>query len=193
MEKCTRAMGYVVMILIATLLITVIPTEADYRVYEDTIRLHILARTDSSEDQKTKLELRDMLLVEYSDLLSGYESKELAEGELNKILPEVEARINDWLKERGEDYSAECSLSVEWYERREYGEYTLPEGYYTSLRVLLGGGEGKNWWCVMYPPLCLDIATEERRDYEGSQKELLLGKYAVKLKLLEICSKLWGK
>ena len=181
-------------ILGATLLLAVLPTEADAAIYTDTIRLHVLANSDSAEDQATKLAVRDDLLLTYAKDLGSFRTMKEAEDEVCRLLPKMRAHVNSFLDHRGADYGAEVTFSVEWYETREYEKFTLPAGYYPSLRVLLGRAEGKNWWCVMFPPLCLDIATEDAPEDDGlgtyskGERALITGGYRVRFKLLEMVS-----
>ncbi len=184
-----------VTVLCVTLIISVLPTEAEGAIYEDTVRLHILANSDSEEDQELKISLRDEILLEFSEELSGFESVEAARKSLTETLPEIEAFCEDKIKERGYSYPVSVTLTEEWYETREYDNFTLPRGYYTSLRVIIGEGEGKNWWCVMFPPLCLDMATERApaddgvKKYTDSEFKLVTkGGYTAKFKILELVS-----
>lgn len=181
-------------ILAATLLLAVMPTEADAAIYTDTIRLHVLANSDSEEDQKTKLAVRDDLLLTYAEVLGASRSMEEAEETVRSLLPAMREHVNGFLAARGVDYGAEITFSVEWYGTRVYESFTLPSGYYPSLRVLLGRADGKNWWCVMFPPLCLDMATEDAPaddglgTYSESERRLISGDYQVRFKLLEVIS-----
>ena len=183
------------LVLAITLCITFIPSEAEAEIYTDTIRLHILARSDSDEDQATKLYVRDYLLREYGAALTKTDGAKNAKDELTLLLEEIEENINRVLASGGYDYGCTVTLGEEWYDTREYEDFTMPRGIYTSLIIRLGDGEGKNWWCVMYPPLCLDLATEKMPaddgiiDYTGEELALISGKgYAVKFKLLELVS-----
>ena len=183
------------MILCITLIISVIPTEAESAIYEDTVRLHILANSDSEKDQELKLKLRDDILSEFSAVLSVYESAEEAKSALISVLPEIEKFSESKIREYGYLYSARVTLTEEWYDTREYEGFALPKGYYTSLRVIIGNGEGKNWWCVMFPPLCLDVATESSpkddgiKKYSDSEFKLISGNgYQAKFKILEVMS-----
>lgn len=196
MEKTKSLFGWAVAILAATLLLAILPTEYEGAIYEDTVRLHIIANSDKKEDQDLKLEIRDKLLLEYGDELSGISSKGEAEKLLSSRTDEIEGDVRLWLNELGSDASAEVELGTEWYDRREYENFTLPAGYYTSLRVILGEGEGKNWWCVMYPPLCLDLATEKAPSDDAllgyTESEVTLiegGGYQIRFKLLELVSR----
>lgn len=185
----------VLTILFAVIIIAVVPTDAEGAVYEDTVRLHILANSDSDEDQALKIRIRDAILTEFSDKLSDIESTDEARLTLMALLPEIEEFAKRKIEEEGYSYGVSATLGEEWYETREYEDFTLPKGYYTSLRVIIGEGEGKNWWCVMFPPLCLDMATENAA-YDDAVKKysseefVLITKngYNVKFKALEIIS-----
>ena len=177
-------------LLLAALFIAVIPTDAEGMIYEDTVRLHILANSDSEEDQALKLALRDEVLNEYGRSLSFFECADEAKEALNAKQKEIESFCNAKLSELTEnEYTARVTLTEEWYETRDYGEYSLPKGYYTSLRIIIGEGEGQNWWCVMFPPLCLNAATENTA-YTPEEEFLITKKYRVKFKIIEIVSEL---
>ena len=187
-------------ILIITMLIAILPTEAEGEIYEDTLRLHIIANSDSPEDQALKLEIRDFVLTEYGQRLKGYRSMEEATAEVERLLSDIETAASEKLSKMGYHYTVDALLGQEWYDTREYDDFTLPSGYYTSLRIIIGGGEGKNWWCVMYPPLCLELATEEAPTDDGiidyTKEEVALiksGKYNVKFKILEELSRVFAK
>ena len=180
-------------ILTAMLIVAALPTEADAEIYSDTLRLHILAASDSDEDQALKLAIRDKILTEYSEELSGVAALEDARATLEARLPDIIATAQDVVIARGYDYTVTASLGEEWYDTRDYGELSLPRGVYTSLIIKIGEGQGRNWWCVMYPPMCLDLATDGPSDdwasgYTGEELSLISGKYRVKFKLLELIS-----
>ena len=187
------------MLLASTLLIAALPTEAEAQIYEDTVRLHILANSDSKEDQALKLKIRDRLLEKYGTLLSSQSSAGGAAKEIQEQLPEIKNDVSRWIREYGYSYSVRVTLTDEWYETREYESFRLPKGIYKSLKIIIGDGGGKNWWCVMYPPLCTAIASEkappdEINDY--SSEEILLisnRKYTVKFKILEILTEAFTK
>ena len=187
-------------LLIATLILAAFPTDAEAKIYEDTIRLHILAESDDEKDQALKIRVRDALLVEYGELLGDAGSFEAAKDEARGLLEEIEALAGEVVRESGYDYSVAATLTEEWYDTREYEDFTLPAGYYTSLRVIIGRGEGQNWWCVMYPPLCMEIACEDAPrddaiiDYTKEEINLIQsGKYNVKFKILEELSRAFAK
>ena len=179
----------IIMILLSTLVIALIPTEAEAAIYEDTVRLHILAPSDSTEDQSLKFAVRDLVLENYSDKMRDAVCAEDAIVKITELIPYIERDISDFLKERGYEYAVSAEITEEWYGTREYKNFTLPMGEYASLVITLGEGEGQNWWCVMYPPLCLDIATSENTGYTDEERGLITrGGYRVKFKLLELLS-----
>ena len=148
----------------------------------------------------TPATVRDRLLTEYGEMLKASGSIAEAEHTANELLPIIKSEAESWISELGYSYGVRVTLTQEWYETREYEDFSLPAGYYTSLRVIIGEGEGKNWWCVMYPPLCMDIATEEAPADDGlidySKEELWLIKsdtYNVKFKILEDLSRVFAK
>lgn len=191
---------WAITLLIVTMVIGVMPTDAEGEIYDDTLRLHILANSDQSEDQKLKLEIRDRILLKYGKMLKGGESITEAKESVEQLLPEIEGDARVWIGEFGYNYDVKASLSVEWYETREYEDFTLPAGYYSSLRIIIGEGKGQNWWCVMYPPLCMEMASESAPRDDGvidySKEEIRLitsGKYQVKFKILEELSRAFEK
>lgn len=129
-------------------------------VRNEVLRLHIPANSDSEEDQAVKLELRDFLLGEYGNELSGCADLSAAEERARELLPEIERRCTEFLHERGFNYGAKAELTDMYFTTREYDRLILPAGEYTALRITLGSGEGHNWWCVIFPQLCLPAVSE---------------------------------
>ena len=200
MKRTTDFLFTVITMLLATLMTSVLPTEMDAAIYEDTVRLHILASSDSAADQELKYKIRDRLLAEYGTALSFSRDPESAKESLGALTEEIEESVNGWIKEYGYEYTSSVTLGTEWYDTRVYESFTLPRGYYTSLCVRLGEAEGQNWWCVMYPPLCLDIATEDAPaddaalGYTKEEYALITDDgYNVKLKILEVFSDAFSK
>ena len=126
----------------------------------EVLRLHILANSDSQEDQALKLAVRDRLLLEGADLFAPSRTLEEAVEAADASLPRLQALAQEEVEARGYDYPVSVSLSPTFFETRQYDQYTLPAGRYLALRVVIGSGEGHNWWCVMYPPLCVPAAAD---------------------------------
>ena len=127
---------------------------------QEVLRLHIPANSDSEYDQAVKLKVRDYILEEYGAQLSGCGSREAAVVEFRRLLPDIEKSCCEYLSQQGADYGARAELTEMYFTTREYENVTLPAGDYLALRITLGSGEGHNWWCVMFPPLCIPMASE---------------------------------
>ncbi len=181
-------------ILLCTLCIVFVPTEAEAAIYDDTLRLHILAPSDSVNDQTLKLEIRDKILSKYGYIMQKSASLNDAKSNIMALTEMIEADCNEWIRDMGYEYSAKAELVTEWYNTREYSRFILPAGNYLSLKITLGQGEGQNWWCVMYPPMCLDAALASEPYYSGEEQNLISNdRYRVKFKLLEATSEIFKK
>ena len=126
----------------------------------------------------------------YSSLLSESKSSDEAKDKIKDAESLIKADCEKWIHEEGYDYSVSVNLTYEWYETREYSDFILPAGEYASLKIIIGEGEGQNWWCVMYPPLCLDAAISKSDVKYSDEEYKLISKsgYRVKFKLLEVVS-----
>ena len=167
--------------------------EAADTVRNECLRLHVLADTDSEADQAVKLKVRDAILEETEELLFSCDSAGEAVSKVSEKTAEIKAVAERVLKENGFDYGAEVFIEQEYFGTRQYEDVSLPAGRYTALRVVLGKGEGHNWWCVMFPPLCLPAVTAEAEDsvygvFGENGGDLVTGKsgYKVKFRIVEI-------
>ncbi len=124
------------------------------------LRLHVLADSDDPYDQQLKLATRDFVVDYLSDALAEASSKEEALQAVEKMLPQLTAACNDFLYGKA-DYSVRISLAKDEFPQIDYDGLVLAAGEYDALRVILGSGQGHNWWCVLFPPLCfVDVAGE---------------------------------
>lgn len=170
-------------------------------VKDDVVRLHILANSNSEIDQEVKLKVRDALLKTNASILSDDVTKENAKAHFENSKEILLITAKETLKENGFNYNVKITLQEEYFETRAYGNLTFPAGQYTALKVVLGEGKGKNWWCVMFPPLCVPAAdgietNETTTDYLTESGEKIVNggeKYIVKFKFLEIYEKLRDK
>lgn len=126
----------------------------------NVLRLHILANSDSEQDQQLKLKVRDRLLEEGSYYLEYAQNEEDAENIIRPQLEKLREVAAEEIRQQGFSYDVRVELGEEYFGTRSYKDTTLPAGRYRALRVLIGSGEGKNWWCVMFPPMCLPAAEE---------------------------------
>ena len=127
------------------------------RVRGSVLRLHVVANSDSAADQALKLRVRDALLKK-SGVFAAAKTKQQAEQALKESLPLFQKTARQVVQEQGFPYDVRVSLARTQFPTRTYGSYTLPAGTYDALRVVIGTGSGHNWWCVMFPPLCLPAA-----------------------------------
>ncbi len=159
-----KLFALVLSVCITVIALSVLPVHGEEEIYDSVLRLHVLANSDSDSDQALKLAVRDRIIIMTREL--GAECKTLdeacaqIESELENICDAALKVINEW----GYDYSVEVSLGKESYPRRTYDSLCFPAGEYLSLQVKIGAAKGQNWWCVLYPPLCLDAATESNED-----------------------------
>lgn len=157
----------------------------------DVLRLHVIANSDSSVDQNLKLRLRDYILQEGKDVFDGSVNVNNAVAKLEPRIGELEESANEFVKNSGFDYNVKITLSNEYFTTRTYETVTLPAGKYLALRVVIGSGEGHNWWCVMFPPMCVPAA-DKKDEIENvfSEKEIKLveskPKYEPRFKVIEI-------
>ena len=161
----------------------------------DVLRLHVIANSDTSVDQNLKLRLRDYILQEGKDVFNGSVNVENAVEKIEPVLPELEKSAKAFVNQAGFDYDVKISLSNEYFTTRTYETVTLPAGKYLALRVVIGSGEGHNWWCVMFPPMCVPAA-DKKDEIENvfSEKEIKLveskPKYEPRFKVVEIYEQL---
>lgn len=128
---------------------------------EKVLRLHVIANSDTQVDQKLKLKVRDSIISESEEIFTDTDSLITAENEIVKALPKIEECAEKAVKNEGFSYEVTVKFEPSYFPTRTYEDVTLPAGFYKSLKVIIGGGEGKNWWCVLFPPMCLPAAMKE--------------------------------
>lgn len=189
---------YVLGLLLCATFLSVMPVEGEEGIYDSVVRLHILANSDSEEDQRLKLAVRDAVLEEYGEVLNCGD-KTAAEERISELLPAVKKTAEETLATHGCPHTVKIYFTEEKYPTRTYGELDFPAGVYSSLRIIIGEGEGQNWWCVLFPPICLDAAVEAAATTPSKPNELdeaewkLVsrdGRYEVRFRLLEMLAEL---
>lgn len=178
----------------ATLVTGVWAAGAQSALAEDVVRLHVIAHSDSEADQALKLEVRDAVLSAAGEFLIGTADRKEAEAALSaqlQLLANTGAAV---VRDAGYNYPVTVSLTDHWFPTKEYTDFSLPAGTYRALRVIIGDGQGQNWWCVVFPPLCLGSVTEQAEDTAAmaglSENEISLitgadDGYVIKFKLVE--------
>lgn len=155
----------------------------------DVLRLHIIANSDSSADQAVKYSVRDAVLRTMQERFDGVQSLEetLEIAQENQQL--MQDTANEVLAEKGAQYHAKVEIDREYFNTRAYENVTFPAGCYESVVITLGSGNGKNWWCVMYPAICLPEVEEESLDAVLDDDEMSViesDQYDVRFKIVEI-------
>ena len=127
---------------------------------QKVIRLHVIANSDSEADQALKLRVRDRVLVLTEDILRQSGDMEEARQRLAEALPRLQQTAAEEIAAQGSRYTVSAGLEETEFPTREYDGFALPSGEYLALRVVIGEGAGKNWWCVVFPPLCTTAACD---------------------------------
>ena len=188
----------IVTFLLAAVLIFTLPASGEESIYADTLRLHVLAASDTTEDQQAKLFVRDAVLEKYGIAFAATESKAEAELYLASRLDEIRVYLQDMLAQKGLSYEIKVSLQEEWFDTRTYDTITLPCGVYTALVITLDEGKGQNFFCMLYPALCTAPALGDRMEiaeegYGSEAYHLVTGKYDIRFRTLEFFSEIFGR
>lgn len=161
---------------------------------DQVLRLHVVANSDSEADQTVKLQVRDAVLEQAQPLLAGVDSSQGAEEALTPYLDVLQAAARQTLDAAGMDDAVTVSITDQWFPTKAYDGFALPAGQYRALKVVIGEGAGQNWWCVVFPPLCLASVTEEvaaaaaQAGLTEDQVALITGQdggYVLKFKVIE--------
>ncbi len=142
--------------LVLCFVFTLIPFEGECKAISDKVlRIHILANSDSKEDQNLKLKVRDAIVSEGEEILQGVTSKEDAKELVSRNIERFEKVAQNTITENGYTYPVTVELTNMHFNTRYYNNISMPAGFYDALRVKIGNADGKNWWCVMFPSLCI--------------------------------------
>ncbi len=156
----------------------------------NVVRLHIIANSDSDLDQSLKLKVRDAILKETGELFDSNENYDTALSVCQENLSVFEEIADNVIKENGFSYKSEAEIGDTYFETRVYDTFTLPAGTYKSLNIRLGKAEGKNWWCVVFPAVCIPAAANtdlsESVGNDGVEITSNAPKYVAKFKAIEI-------
>ena len=191
MKKSVLILLSALLLLIA--LLSILPVHSESLIYDEVLRLHVIANSDSEVDQELKLLVRDAILEETQKILKNAKSREEAE----KIISENSALLEnialETVRKNQFDYPVTLELGREKYPTKNYESCAFPSGEYLSLRIKIGEASGENWWCVLFPPLCLSAATDKDAftsvGITDSQYQIITEtdnpKYKIRFKLLE--------
>ena len=152
--------------------------------YEGIIRFHVIANSDSEEDQELKFKVRNRVLAKVQNALEGSSGASRTRAYIEENLEEIEACALQCVRAEGYDYNVKARIGVTAIPAKQYDDVYFPAGSYEALTITIGEGKGQNWWCVVFPPLCLVDAREG--GYEEMFDEDLQGRLVLKSKVLEL-------
>lgn len=158
------------------------------RLREDLLRLHVVGASDEEADQAVKLTVKDAIVSSLQAGLEDLTDVEQALEYVEQMLPKLEETANRVLAEAGFDDRVTVTLTEEAFPTREYDTFSLPAGIYNALRIVIGEGEGRNWWCVVFPGLCYSATAEsfeETSGFSDTLNDTLTGKYQIRFWLLD--------
>lgn len=191
------------LILAVALFAGLFPVHGEDEIYDTVVRLHVLANSDSEEDQALKLKVRDRVIELVTPAVDSCSSQSEAIAAIGSIMDEIELEAANVVESEGYDYDVKILIGEEYYPTKTYETCAFPEGEYVSLRVCIGEAEGQNWWCCLFPPLCLSAASDESDESNedafisvgltGEQYKIITEtkqtKYRVRFKILEAIQK----
>lgn len=168
------------------------------RIADSMLRLHVVGASNSESDQQMKLQVRDAILAAATPYLQNADSLDHAKILVEAHLDELQMAANNKLEQLGSDDQATVTLSRKLFGTRNYQGFSLPGGYYDALNITIGAGEGKNWWCVVYPQICMASSVEQQKavavmgGLEPQDAALITEDYTLKFKTLEIFENIMG-
>lgn len=187
-------MKILVSTIVVAVMLSVVPFQSTCKELEnDVLRLHIIANSDTEEDQNLKLKVRDSVLTTvsklYDDVTTKEEAKEITQNNLQLVIDTAQ----DVVKKYSKDYEVEARVTNKFFDTRYYDEFTMPAGMYDTLEIKIGEAKGKNWWCVMFPTLCVGASSKEsmQEDLSSDEYEVITGDdYVFKFKIVEFFEKI---
>ncbi len=159
--------------------------ETGNEIRSETLRLHIIANSDSKEDQDLKLKVRDAILDSTGELFAEVSGKTEAVAAAEYSANDIKSIAENVIASEGFDYSVQVEVTEMWFETRSYEGFSLPAGDYDAVRIIIGKGEGKNWWCVMYPALCVPGAEKAIEKYEDNIDFISGNGYEIRFRIIE--------
>ena len=183
--------------------VQILPIHGESDIYDAVLRLHVIANSDTEEDQALKLQVRDAVLGVTTSVLADCDTREQAIATLEQHMDELQQAAEQVIAAQGYAYEVTLLLGEEQYPTRSYESFCFPAGEYVSLRVMIGAAQGQNFWCVLFPPLCMSAASARKtqaeeeliavglsRDQYAIITETQQTKYRLRFKILEVVEQL---
>ena len=150
---------------------------------KSVLRLHVVANSDNTDDQLLKLAIKDDIVTLMKNEFQNTGDVNMAKNQAIKLIPIIEKTAREEIRRQGYDYPVKVSVGEYAFPTKSYGNFVLPQGDYQAVKVIIGEGEGKNWWCVLFPPLCLVSSSDQGLSLDTPQEA------QVTLKCLELLPK----
>ena len=187
-----------------SLFLGLMPVHGEGEIYDSVLRLHVLANSDSDVDQGLKLKVRDAVLNETGDMFFDCNTRDEAIKKLQSELPRIQEIAEKTISDEGYNYSVSVDFGDEEYPTKNYESFCFPSGTYLSLRIIIGEGEGQNWWCVLYPPMCLSASSKTNpeeafvsaglnKDQYSIITETQKPRYRIRFRVLEVIENAFNK
>ncbi|MDD3269607.1 MAG: stage II sporulation protein R [Syntrophomonadaceae bacterium] len=159
-----------ILLLIITLIGVYILTEKEDTLYSRVLRLHVIANSDNPSDQALKIEVKDAVVKMMNQEFDDLDNAEEARSKAIQDIPKIKKAAEQMIASRGYDYPVQVSVGDSQFPSKTYGNLVFPAGQYQAVKVIIGEGEGKNWWCVLFPPLCM-VSSSDKGLTLNSSKE----------------------
>ena len=156
----------IVLAVVCLLAVSLLPIHGEDGIYENVIRFHVVANSDSEADQALKLRVRDAVLDFCAPIFGECQSRAEAVDAVLSLRDEIKSVAAEALLAAGCEDDVRVELGEETYPEKRYESLCFPSGAYLSLRILIGEAEGQNWWCVLFPPICTSVATASKEEAE---------------------------
>ena len=162
-----KILTLIVAVCIVFVIVGLLPVHGEAQIYDNVLRLHVLANSDSEQDQALKLCVRDKIISLMNELCADCSTLEMASARVEDNIDLLRQCAQDEVVARGYEYGVEVALCEEEYPTKTYASLCFPSGKYLSLQVRIGEAQGQNWWCVLFPPLCLEAASKQQTDEDA--------------------------
>ena len=169
--------------------------DASNNISTKVLRMHVLANSNSIEDQKLKIAVKNNILKSTQELFTDCDSLEESIEIAQSNTELIKDSAQEVIKKYNKNYDVKVYVDNEFFDVREYKDFTLPSGNYNTVKIVIGEGKGKNWWCVMYPAVCISACSDDfDKALTKEEKKLITSKkYIPKFKILEIINKIKNK
>lgn len=175
-----KKVGIILMLIGCFMIVNVWYAWSQEEISDSVLRLHVLANSDTIADQNLKLAVKNQVVEYIRAEFSEIDELEKAKAKAEERIPQIQARAEEVIKQEGYNYPVKVTVGNYEFPTKSYGNFILPQGEYQAVKVTIGAGEGKNWWCVLFPPLCLVSSSDKGLSFDSPERA------RISLKCLEL-------